>query len=327
MDQLPVPAKDYKVLVRCFTFNHSKYIEDALNGFVMQQTDFPFVCLIVDDASTDGEQQIIKAFLNKECDMFKAQYYDTESAEVIIANHSTNRQCAIVVFFLKENHYSIKRTKRPYVNLWRDHCKYEALCEGDDYWIDVKKLQKQVDFLECNLDYSMCFHRAEIIKEIDIKCPLKCNDIEDREYNPNELFEEWKVPTASILMRYDVQHVVNVGIERVLNGDIRTVLNCAKMGKIRGMSDVMSAYRVHNTGVTYSKDINDIRLFRYPHHYEFIKDNYPFLDHKIVNYKIARAYLSRRKIQHSVSGYFADVYKAISCYPLIVFDKILRWLK
>ena len=55
----PAPKQEYKVLVRCFTFNHSKYIEDTLNSFAMQQTNFPFVCLVIDDASTDGEQEVI----------------------------------------------------------------------------------------------------------------------------------------------------------------------------------------------------------------------------------------------------------------------------
>lgn len=55
----PAPKQEYKVLVRCFIFNHSKYIEYTLNGFAMQQTNFPFVCLVIDDASTDGEQEVI----------------------------------------------------------------------------------------------------------------------------------------------------------------------------------------------------------------------------------------------------------------------------
>lgn len=68
----PSPIQNYKVLVSCFTYNQSKYIEDALNGFVMQQTTFPFVRLVMDDASTDGEQDIIKVWMERECDMSKA---------------------------------------------------------------------------------------------------------------------------------------------------------------------------------------------------------------------------------------------------------------
>ena len=56
---------EFKVFVRCMTYNQSKYIVETMNGFTMQQTDFPFVCCIVDDSSTDGEQKIISKYLNK----------------------------------------------------------------------------------------------------------------------------------------------------------------------------------------------------------------------------------------------------------------------
>lgn len=62
----PYPERNYTVLVKCFTFNQSKYIKDALNGFVMQQTTFPFVCLVMDDASTDGEPKVIKSWMKLE---------------------------------------------------------------------------------------------------------------------------------------------------------------------------------------------------------------------------------------------------------------------
>lgn len=324
MDILPVPIHDYKVLIRCYTFNHSRYIEDALNGFVRQQTNFPFVCLIVDDASTDGEQKVIKSFLDKECDMDSSEYYETDFVEIFIAHHRTNLQCTMVIYFLKENHYSINRTKRPYVDPWRDHCKYEAMCEGDDYWIDPQKLQKQVDFLESHPDYSMCFHRAQLKNEDNLYSSLHCDDIEDRTYSPDELFSKWIVPTASIVHKKEVWFVHNKGVERLLNGDILLVLNSAKLGKIWGMSDAMSVYRIQESGVTYSKPLEKKRTMAYPAHFEFIKENYPFLNQKIVNYKLSRAFMNRRKVQHSFLGYLSDIFKAIRYYPLIVFDKFLK---
>ena len=60
----------FKVVVRCFTFNQSRYIEETMNGFTMQQTNFPYVCCIVDDASTDGEQQVIIEYIK--------EYFDIE---------------------------------------------------------------------------------------------------------------------------------------------------------------------------------------------------------------------------------------------------------
>lgn len=74
MQQIYTHKINYKVQARCLTYNQAKYIEDALNGFAMQQTNFPFVCLVIDDCSTDGEQEVIKSWMNRECDMDKAEY-------------------------------------------------------------------------------------------------------------------------------------------------------------------------------------------------------------------------------------------------------------
>lgn len=145
----------HKVLINCMTYNHSAYIEDALNGFVMQQTNFRFVCLVMDDASTDGEQDVIMAFLSKECDMTAAKNYRIDEAEVIVTPHKINKNCTLSVYFLKKNLYGTGK-KTPLIGEWSNQAKYIALCEGDDYWRDPLKLQKQVDFLERNEEYSLC---------------------------------------------------------------------------------------------------------------------------------------------------------------------------
>ncbi len=161
--QMPIFKQDYKVLVRCFTFNHSKYIKDALDGFVMQKTDFPFVCAIVDDCSTDGEQEVIKSYLDNEFNMDSAELYETDYANIIVAEHKTNINCSFAVFFLKYNHYSIKKPKTPYLLPLRDICSYEALCEGDDYWNVPFKLQKQFEWLESHESCQMCCSDAHIM--------------------------------------------------------------------------------------------------------------------------------------------------------------------
>lgn len=146
--------KKCEVLVQCMTYNHSKYITDALNGFAIQKTDFPFVCLVMDDASTDGEQKVIRDFLNRECLMDKAEHYDHELADIVIVGHKTNLNCTFAVYFLKTNLYNTGK-KRTLINEWSSNSEYIALCEGDDYWIDPYKLQKQVAILENNIDCSL----------------------------------------------------------------------------------------------------------------------------------------------------------------------------
>lgn len=164
MNNYPVQVQgQYDVLVSCMTYNQSQYIEDALNGFAMQQTNFPYVCLVMDDASTDGEQELIKAFLERECNMDDADCYEIDEANIIIAHNKRNHNCIFAVYFLKQNLFR-KPQKRQLVDKWRSCCKYEALCEGDDYWTDSLKLQKQYDALEANPGCTICFNRVQAVK-------------------------------------------------------------------------------------------------------------------------------------------------------------------
>lgn len=144
---------DYKwmVSVSCMTFNHAPYIVDAMNGFTMQQTSFAFVCTIIDDASTDGEQDVIKNYLNEHFDLEDrnvVRHEETDDYLLTFARHKTNHNCFFAVLFLKYNHYSIKKWKQPYIAEWEDNTKYIAVCEGDDYWITQNKLQNEVNILE-----------------------------------------------------------------------------------------------------------------------------------------------------------------------------------
>lgn len=154
--------QNFELLVICKTYNQAEFITDAMNGFVVQETTFPYVCLIIDDASTDGEQDVIREFLDKEFIMEKAEYHDHKLAEIVIARHKTNLNCTFAVYFLKENLYNTDK-KRPLVEEWSSHCKYEALCEGDDYWTDPLKLQRQVDYLEKHPEIDICAHSCQII--------------------------------------------------------------------------------------------------------------------------------------------------------------------
>ena len=121
------------VFVRCLTYNHEKYIEDALKGFVMQKTDFPFLAVVIDDCSTDGTADIVRRY--------EAQYPDI-----------------IKGIYLPHNFRSRGEDKRPYYQEYVDKATYWAECEGDDYWTDLYKLQKQVDYMESHPKCAICFH-------------------------------------------------------------------------------------------------------------------------------------------------------------------------
>ncbi|MBQ8047217.1 MAG: hypothetical protein IJ196_04755 [Prevotella sp.] len=143
------------------TYNQSAYITDAMNGFCMQQTTFPFLAIICDDASTDGEQDVIRQYLDQhfqvEVEEGRSEW-TTDEAHFVYAHHRTNPNCYFLVIFLKENYYSQRKDKAHLWAEWDIDVKYIALCEGDDYWTAAEKLERQVGVLENNENVAFCVH-------------------------------------------------------------------------------------------------------------------------------------------------------------------------
>lgn len=309
----------FRVCVRCFTFNQSKYIEDAMNGFAMQQTDFPFVCCIVDDASTDGEQDVIKKYLNMHFDFSSNSvsfYEETDYAYIHYAQHKENKNCYFAVLFLKENLYSKKKglKKIEYISKWRDICEYEAICEGDDYWISRNKLKKQVEFLDRNQECSMVFHNAEVKKEGNVHVYIEENIIEDRFYSANEIVKKWIIPTASVVYRIKLDKVRLSHSEWIMFGDIILFLKACRIGSIYGMSDCMSTYRINPKGISQDTTLLRKWILMKPQHYECIKENFgDMLDLKWFDCFLSTLYAQKAAIL-GVNG-FGDLKKSIYLSP------------
>lgn len=239
------------VVISCITYNHGPYLRDALEGFLMQKTDFPFVAVVHEDASTDDTAVVLRDYAERYPDI-------------------------ILPIFEEENQYS-KRNKS--IERIMDAAteatgaKYIALCEGDDYWTNENKLQKQVDFLETHLNYSMCYHNAIVHYEN--------GDKEDRlniKQNP-ELYNEKEtfmsiivVPTASMVFRATIidspyYHLCNESSIR-MNGDNKLNLTCRAYGRVKYIDKAMSVYRLLPTGWSYTtgKEIKtkiyEIEIFR-----------------------------------------------------------------
>jgi len=262
--------KEIIVSICCATYNHQKYIRDAIEGFLMQKTTFPFEILIHDDASTDGTADIIREYEAKYPDIIKPIYQT-------------------------ENQYS--KGINPYIAFVypRAQGKYIALCEGDDYWIDPLKMQKQVDFLEANPEFSMCFHNAMLVYEgrEDLNKPFK--KIETREYTGEEILKEWTIPTASVIFRMDAYKPVHH--PDFMYGDIILFLSLAENGKIWGMYEIMGAYRKHEGSMTSPNKNSLLKALKFIKHHEAIKEHFGSKYEQIENEILSKAYIGLSKKQ------------------------------
>lgn len=215
------------VSVSCITYNHAKYIRQCLDGILMQKADFQYEILIHDDASTDGTDDIIREY---------AQKYPT----------------IIKPIFEKENQYSKGVPISATFNYPRAEGKYIALCEGDDYWTDPYKLQKQVVYMESHPGYAMCFTNVDVICDGISKKYLNIfSNIHEGEYTGEQILKEWTIPTASVLYRRYAERVPQD--PRFLYGDIVTFLWLSQKGKIWCINDKTAVYRRNPTGVTTNK--------------------------------------------------------------------------
>ena len=217
-----------KVLVSiwCTTYNHELYIRDALEGFLMQKTSFPYEIVIHDDASTDGTARIIREYERKYPDLIRGIYQE----ENMYSKYHPN-----IKWMLEAEAQNCKG-------------KYIAVCEGDDFWIDTQKLQLQVDYLETHPEYIMAVHDA-----LNVDC---------RNYNmkPGSIYEkDCVVPagdiivqkkymfSASMLYRREVLQMKDIFLDAGI-GDYTSMLYSLTVGDIYYFSRIMSVYRQHHKG-------------------------------------------------------------------------------
>lgn len=281
------------VSIRCLVYNHEPYLRQCLDGFVMQQTTFPFEAIVHDDASTDGSAAIIREYAEKYPDIIKP-IYETENQ-------------------YSKHDGSLARIMEAAMH---PNSKYVALCEGDDYWTDPNKLQIQVDFLESHLEYTMCFHRANTInqetgEENNVFPGKVFRNIQSRDYESTELFAIWTVPTASMLYRKECQFYPLKRRYKNLYEDIIRVLSSAEMGKVKGLDLMMSVYRIQPHGITFSPDSDYRFLMNSPEHYLFIKDNFSKVNRSVINKAISRRFWDRAFIQTERKLQIKDLFNSL----------------
>lgn len=221
------------VSICCLTFNHESYIEQCIEGMMMQKTNFTFEILIHDDASTDQTIDIIKEYTTKYPDIIKPIYRQENQ-------HSKGVKGMTARF-----------------NIARAKGKYIAMCEGDDYWIDPYKLQKQVDFMENNTNYSLVYHKVLIYNEKEEQySPEFFNTLKDEKtYSIVDLAKGNFIHTQSILFRkdaFDLEYFVRENMFL----DYSYWMLCAENGLIKYLPDTMAVYRVWGGSMWELRDNN-----------------------------------------------------------------------
>lgn len=229
------------VSICMITYNHEPYIAEAINGVVMQKCDFPIELVIGEDCSTDSTRKICE------------EYADNFSLIKLLPSERN-----IGMF----NNFN--RTLQSCTG------KYIAICEGDDYWIDEYKLQKQVDFLENNEDFGV----------VHADCNIFYQDKNKWEYNANknltnsipysnrkEIFyrlidSNYKIRTATVIFRKDLLAKIEPNEIRFLMGDTPRWLDFSQITNIKYFNEVFSVYRILKESASHSKNIiNNIDFY------------------------------------------------------------------
>lgn len=242
--------KEYRYLVatQCMTYNQASFIEDAINGFASQETSFPVVFLIVDDASTDGEQQVIKKWCKEnlsdaDCKSF---WHQMPYGEFASSPLKGKPQVDFKILLLRDNYHQSGRhyEKISLISEWLDNAKYNAICEGDDYWINPQKLQIQVDFMESHPDYALCHTDFDLTsgKHRNHSNP----SVENDNYFPNSIIQGLRIGTATSLYRTEsLQKCPQKYRENQWPmGDYPLWIELSHEGKIKYFPIVTACYRV-----------------------------------------------------------------------------------
>ena len=218
------------VSIRTSTYNHEKYIRQCIEGILMQKTDFPFEYIIGEDCSTDGTMAIVREYAQKYPDVIRVVTDD-----VNVGMRANGLRC-------------IERCRG----------KYMAICEGDDWWTDPHKLQKQVDFLESHPDYLMCTTSYSSFRMKDGQVKEGVKDGQGRDITLRSLMKKNRIGTLTVMYRKDILSRFEEEVRPVMPdfrmGDITLWLYMAHNGKIHELPCTTAMYRILENSASHSDD-------------------------------------------------------------------------
>lgn len=238
-------SEEYLVSVIMLTYNHEKYIEEAIKGVLNQKTTFSYQLIIGEDCSTDRTREIIEKYARRYPEIIKCIFH----------NHNVGA---------RKNGMSIAKIAKS---------KYWAFCEGDDYWCDEKKLQMQVEFLENNQEYSAVYHNVKCVdyrgkvgktRQINKYPIVKEQDYDFYKIRDNDLPGQ----TASLVARnlyrlMNSKRKIRNFNNCPVNGDEKVALVLSCYGKIKVFSQIMAIHRVVLRGDSWSASASRKNLLKY----------------------------------------------------------------
>lgn len=215
-----------KVTVAMITYNHQDYVQEAIESVMMQKCNFEYQLIINDDYSTDKTREIIEKL--------HAKYPD----KIIPVYQNQNK--GMIKNFLENANICINKSE------------YVATLEGDDYWTDPFKLQKQVDFLEKNKDYSFCFGKVKVLHQDGSKYPF-IPDYSSSKLTPKNLLKENFIHTTTVMYRSKIlKNVIDNLSEEFFSLNLLDwplYILCAELGHFGFIDNVLGNYRIHPNGV------------------------------------------------------------------------------
>ena len=270
---------------------HAPYIKKCIEGVLMQdQTYFQLEYVIADDGSTDGTKEIVSEYARKYPDIIKLLTSDKNLGVMANAGKAFRAITG----------------------------KYVAQCEGDDYWTDPYKLQKQVSFLEEHLDYSACYHNSMIEYEdgrpshVRGVKPWDSCTLEELILNFNDITYPGYVTaghTSSMVFRNGLIKAVPPDLAQMMSGDILMQILLAQHGKAKFINEVMSTHRIHTGGISSSHSgfkLYENRIMMYEGLKKFLDQRYEkVLDQVLVMYysHVGNLYYYRNKYQEAFYSY------------------------
>lgn len=221
------------VSIVMITYNHEKYIREAVEGVLMQKCKFDYELIISNDASTDNTDSVVQEIIQTHPNKDKIKYFYHEKNLGMQPNFIfAYKQCS---------------------------GKYIALCEGDDYWTDEYKLHKQVRFLEKNSDVVLCSGNAyKIIEGNDYRKEKYCHWNQNRYFNQEEIIVEFYAPNLNNMFRKVIKEFPDF-FYQALSGDVTLYLLLSSYGKFYFFNDIFGIYRIHEKGIS---QVNTIDFYK-----------------------------------------------------------------